>query len=121
METITELKKWIKKLEEELHFLHSEDYCVVCGSLKSKSGFCLDRDCPIDTVMKDWSLKDKGGFLSGYNDDGYFNHSVYMTEDVETLREKLIEDLENIRGDLFSGRNWKLIMKQRINKRFGVE
>lgn len=51
-ETIIELEKRIIKLEKEVHWLHSGEYCPVCGSLKSKSGFCLNRDCPIDTVVK---------------------------------------------------------------------
>ena len=64
-------------------------------------------------MSDDWSLKDKEGDI---HRELSFGISV-----IKTLREKLIEDLEDIREDFFSGRNWKLIMKQRINKRFGVE
>ena len=39
----------------------------------------------------------------------------------DAVRQLLLDDIESIRDDLFSGRNWRHIMKSQINKRFGVE
>lgn len=84
--------------------------------------------CHFDMIKDDWSLKGK---VTEENIDIWETNAVstgqQSTEFVvrtideihEHLRQKLIEDLENIREDLFSGRNWKVIMKQNINKRFG--
>lgn len=46
------LENRIIELEKEIRYLHPERYCSVCGSLKSTSGFCLNRNCYVDTVNK---------------------------------------------------------------------
>ena len=46
---------------------------------------------------------------------------VYNKRDIETLRQKLNGDVDKMREDLFTGRNWKIVVKSIIKKRFGCD
>ena len=52
-----------------------------------------------------------------------YEGNVYSEEDIETLREKLIEDVEKLilLSDSTDGKNFGLMMIRRINHRFGVK
>jgi hypothetical protein len=103
-------------IEKEVMFVYKDK--------EKEYTFCTDEHLSSFLKKKteaEWSLKGKGGYLSGYNDKGHFSESVYKSEDIETLRQKLIEDVTAMREDLFTGRNWKTVVLSIINKRFGVK
>ena len=76
--------------------------------------------------MKDnWSLKDKGikTWESGNTKDTWIS---YNEKDIETLRQKLIDDFRNIaededKDDVVYVETLLCEIIQMINKRFGVE
>jgi len=82
---------------------------------------------------KDWSLKRKDRNVStdaiNYHKspgefDEWYDEDVYKKSDIETLRTKLIADIQNIDYDRIEKDNeYDLIydLSQKINKRFGVE
>jgi len=90
----------------------------------------------ISLKSDDWSLKGKGQVVDYWNDgedDNYelrriherFNEEpeAYLVSDIDVLREKLIEDIENV----FLNSRWSMVeftskdFKGLINRRFGYE
>ena len=78
--------------------------------------------------MKDeWSLKGKEVTVINYsNTDGLhitINFpdfaTVFPGKEIDVLHQKLIEDVDSLRTDLFTGRNWKTVVKSIIDRRFG--
>jgi len=74
---------------------------------------------------KEWSLKDKQFMV----DDGYAllslhdveKDGLYDAKDIETLRKKLIEDLEPVGYDILNGDCCIDKIEEIINRRFGIE
>lgn len=70
-------------------------------------------------MSDDWCLTGK---KQSYTfPDALWSEEKYTAEDIETLRQKLIADIDEMRTDLFTGRNWKIVVKSIIKKRFGME
>ena len=76
---------------------------------------------------KEWSLKEKENFIpdSGAHSREYFNKNCYYynKKDIDTLREKLIEDIEGICGVIFTKKVYDVnvpTIKKIINRRFGI-
>lgn len=69
--------------------------------------------------VDEWSLKSKKkNTLHRTKELMYNSYQVYDAEDIETLREKLIEDIEDLMLD-----DWRTlqVLKEIINRRFGKE
>ena len=66
-------------------------------------------------MSEDWSLKEK---KFGVDCDAE-NIEAYYTEDIEKLRQKLIEDLDQMHNTFPP--SFRDNIKMAINKRFGVE
>jgi len=77
-------------------------------------------------MKDDWSIKNKRHYLK------YDGHSIYSEQDLETLRQKLIEDVKSLKpitdleGDLHEGFHYGFedaiaMIKIILDKRFGVE
>jgi hypothetical protein len=120
-----------------------DDYDIITGLSGNK--YKIHKTPPFKSYNnedKDWSLKGKlissrslkdilvdadiNTMIYGTTADMEINRIVnkefgYTKEDIETLRWKLIEDIDATREDLFSGRYWKVVIKQKVNKRFGVK
>jgi len=70
----------------------------------------------------DWSLKGKK--MRDYLDNDYIvsptqGIEIYSAEDIDTLREKLIKDIDTLYDDNWSIPRGRVI--DIINKRFGIE
>ena len=69
-----------------------------------------------------WSLKGLKQKQIDYVDKSIdIPYYIYKKVAIDTLREKLIEDIQELRTDLFTGRNWKIVVESIIKKRFGVK
>jgi hypothetical protein len=68
----------------------------------------------------DWSLKDKKAILKSAVREHDIETVMYKEKDIETLREKLIEDIQTIYPEFKYGEPYQKIIKV-IYKRFGVE
>jgi hypothetical protein len=78
-------------------------------------------------MSDDWSLKDKSACCGGYGTIECLQEEFfyYKTEDIETLRQKLIDDITWCLGQKDFTNEWNNPMLgliiSKINKRFGVE
>lgn len=78
-------------------------------------------------MTDDWNLKDKKIAVIHYSNTDGLNITinfpdfaeVFPSKEIDILHQKLIEDVDSLRTDLFTGRNWKTVVKSIINKRFG--
>jgi len=132
----TTIQYWCKKCKYE-YPRESNFICPKCGcteldgTVVARPGLFKDR-VKLDKMYKElkskktilndmndkWNLKDKKQLLST-DDEEIDWENFYKEEDIETLRKKLIEDMETMAnggGDLFY-----IDAQKMINKRFGVK
>lgn len=75
----------------------------------------------MQSKVDNWSLKGKVKYYDIQKTDIVIEEK-YDKDDIETLRQKLIEDLEELNDKTHDREyNWLYDVKRIINKRFGVE